>query len=282
MCYHFNTKTMDKKVILIAGASSGIGKAGALRLIKDGHVVYAGARRVAQMQDIQAAGGFPVALDVTDPEDIQEVVDNIISKEGRIDVLWNNAGFGLYGAVEDVPLEDARHVFEVNLFGMAALTQKVTPYMRKAGSGTIINTSSMGGKVYVPLGAWYHASKHAVEGYSDCLRLELQPFNINVAIIEPGAIATEFSIPTEEGLKKYGKGSAYSAVYQKVLKNTKATSPEGGGTDPSVIAALASEIVKSKKPKTRYVAGKMAKPSLFLRWALNDRMFDKLIMSQVK
>lgn len=273
---------MNKKVILITGASSGIGKAGALKLIKEGHTVYAGARRIEKMQDIAKAGGFPIQLDVTSSDDIQKVVDSVIAKEGKIDVLWNNAGFGRYGAVEDVPLDDAKEVLEVNLFAMAGLIQKVTPHMRKAKSGTIINTSSMGGKVYVPLGAWYHASKHAVEGFSDCLRLELQSFGINVVILEPGAIGTEFNIEVENGLKKYSAKSAYRNFYDKIIGNIKTGTLEGGASHPSVIADTVSNIIKSDKPKTRYAAGKMAKVSIFLRTYLSDRAFDKIIMSQVK
>jgi short-subunit dehydrogenase len=182
---------MKKKVILITGASSGMGKESAKALIQQGHTVYTVARRINQMQELMEMGGHPMQMDVTNENDIQQVVDTIIQKEGKIDVLWNNAGYGLYGSVEDVPLEEARKQFEVNVFGVAALTQKVIPFMRKTNSGTIINTSSMGGKIYTPLGAWYHASKHALEGFSDCLRLELKEFHINVVVLEPGIIQTE-------------------------------------------------------------------------------------------
>lgn len=182
-----------KKVILITGASSGMGKETAKKLIQEGHIVYTVARRIDQMEDLKDMGGHPIKMDVTNEEDIQNVVDTIVKEQGKIDVLWNNAGFGLYGSIEDVPLDEARKQFEVNVFGMAAMTQKVVPIMRKAKAGTIINTSSMGGKMYFPMGAWYHASKHAVEGLSDCLRLELKQFNIHVVVLEPGFIATEFS-----------------------------------------------------------------------------------------
>ncbi|HPN68067.1 MAG TPA: SDR family NAD(P)-dependent oxidoreductase [Saprospiraceae bacterium] len=163
------------KVILITGASSGMGKDAAIRLIKEGHKVYAAARRIEKMQDLEQLGGFPIQMDVSNDEDVQNVVNQIIAKEGRIDILWNNAGYGLYGSVEDISMEEAKRQFDVNLFGMANLTQKVIPHMRSAKSGKIINTSSMGGKMYTLLGAWYHATKHAMEGWSDCLRLELKP-----------------------------------------------------------------------------------------------------------
>jgi NAD(P)-dependent dehydrogenase (short-subunit alcohol dehydrogenase family) len=159
-----------KKVILITGASSGMGKETAIQLLKEGHIVYGAARRVEQMQDIVNDGGFAIALDVSSEQQIINGVAQIIKEQGKIDVLWNNAGYGLYGAIEDIKIEEARRQFEVNLFGLARITQEVLPYMRKAGQGLIINTSSMGGKMYTPLGAWYHATKHALEGWSDCLR----------------------------------------------------------------------------------------------------------------
>jgi short-subunit dehydrogenase len=171
---NINHTKMGKKVIVITGASSGMGKEAAKTLIQQGHTVYSVARRIDQMQDLQLLGGYPIQMDVKKESDIQNVVDTIIQNEGKIDVLWNNAGYGLYGAVEDIPVEEARQQFEVNLFGLATITQKVVPYMRKAKTGTIINTSSMGGKMYTPMGAWYHASKHAVEGFSDSLRLAQQ------------------------------------------------------------------------------------------------------------
>jgi NAD(P)-dependent dehydrogenase (short-subunit alcohol dehydrogenase family) len=272
-----------KKVILITGASSGIGKATALQLIKEGHVVYGAARRFDKMDDIAGTGGNSIALDVTKPEQIKKAVDQVIGEQGRIDVLFNNAGYGLYGAVETVELEEARRQFEVNLFGLAAVTKAVLPHMRKQQSGTIINTSSMGGKIYTPLGAWYHATKHALEGWSDCLRLELKPFNIDVVIIEPGIIATEFGEVMTGSMLEKAKGTAYESISGKIVASTEAMYNENGNlTPPSVIAALVSKAVNSSSPKTRYVAGKFARPMMFIRKYLGDRVFDKVLMSQVK
>jgi short-subunit dehydrogenase len=255
-----------KKVILITGASSGMGKETAKKLTQEGHIVYTAARRVEQMQDLKAMGGHPIQMDVTSEVDIQQVVDTIIQQEGRIDVLWNNAGYGLYGSVEDIPLEQARRQFEVNLFGLASMTQKVVPYMRKAQSGTIINTSSMGGKIYTPMGAWYHASKHAIEGLSDSLRLELSPFNIKVVVLEPGIILTEFGdevlkvsvsfLPTERTL----------SVMFDWSRSTRKTYERGSGSKASVIANTVSKIVTANTPKTRYRVGLLwAKPLVWLR-----------------
>jgi NAD(P)-dependent dehydrogenase (short-subunit alcohol dehydrogenase family) len=270
-----------KKVILITGASSGIGKEAAKALIQQGHTVYAVARRVEQMQDLQALGGHPLSMDVTKESDIQQAVDAIIAKEGKIDVLWNNAGYGLYGAVEDVPLEEARRQFEVNLFGLASITQKVIPHMRGAQSGTIINTSSMGGKIYTPMGAWYHATKHAVEGWSDCLRIELKPFNIKVVVLQPGIIETEFGEVMLSNIAQYSGATAYADLTGKLVAATKKMYANGGASQPSLIAKTVSKIIASKNPKTRYRVGKWAKPMVWMRTYLGDKLFDKIVMSQV-
>jgi NADP-dependent 3-hydroxy acid dehydrogenase YdfG len=270
-----------KRVILITGASSGMGKEAAKKLILEGHTVYTAARRINQMLDLQEMGGHPLKMDVTDEADIEHVVNTIIEKEGKIDVLWNNAGFGLYGSVEDVSLDDARKEFEVNVFGMAAMTQKVVPFMRKAKSGTIINTSSMGGKMYFPMGAWYHASKHAVEGLSDCLRLELKQFNINVVVLEPGFIATEFSSVLLEGFSKIRRDSVYRSMMTKIEEGTRKASEGNGSSSPSVISDTISKIINTNKPKTRYRVGKFAKPMVWMRTYLGDNLFDKIVMSQM-
>lgn len=270
-----------KKVILITGASSGMGKESAKALIQQGHTVYTVARRIEQMQDLSELGGHPIQMDVTKESDIQNVVDTIIQKEGKIDVLWNNAGFGLYGSIEDVPLDEARKQMEVNVFGMAAMTQKVVPYMRKANSGTIINTSSMGGKMYFPMGAWYHASKHAVEGLSDCLRLELKPFNIKVVVLEPGFIATEFGSVLLDHFEKLPNNSAYKDMMDKIAKGTADAAKGNGSSKPSEISDAIVKIVNSKNPKTRYKIGKFSKMMPWMRIYLGDRLFDSIVMSQM-
>lgn len=273
---------MSKKVVLITGASSGIGKATALQLLQEGHLVYGAARRLEKMDDLKAKGMHPLAMDITKEEDVKRVVETIIAEQGGIDVLVNNAGFGLYGAVEDTPLSDARYQFEVNIFGLAHLTQLVLPYMRQKKAGTIINISSMGGKVYLPLGAWYHATKHALEGWSDSLRLELKQFNIDVVIIEPGAIASEFGDVTgPQMLKMSGKG-AYSNLANNMAAALKKSYEQGGSSPTSVIAKVISKAIKAKNPKTRYVAGKYAGTMLFLRRWLSDNMFDKLALGMSK
>ncbi len=269
------------KIILITGASSGIGKATALQLIHEGHIVYTAARRAEKMNDIAEKGGFSLQMDITKEADINYVVDTIIGKEGRIDVLFNNAGYAIYGAIEDIKIDEARRQFEVNLFGLANITQKVLPHMRSQKSGLIINTSSMGGKMYTPLGAWYHATKYALEGWSDCLRLEVAPFGIDVVILEPGAINTEFGDVMLQPMVDRSKGGAYEDLAKAVAEATGALYQKEGGSPVSLIANTVSKSIKTSKPKTRYLVGKFAKPLVFIRKYFGDRIFDKAVMLQI-
>jgi short-subunit dehydrogenase len=269
----------NKKVILITGASSGMGHETAEDLITLGHTVYCAARSTKKMEDLKKIGGKILEMDVSKPSSLKKRVDKIIKQEGKIDVLWNNAGYGLFGPVEEVPIKDARYQFEVNLFGLAELTQLVLPHMRKQNSGTIINTSSMGGKIYTPLGAWYHATKHAVEGFSDCLRLELKEFNIDVVVLEPGIIETSFS----NVLMRNFPDKARKGPYKRIVKALESTAAGGiKGSPPSLISNTIQRIINSEKPKIRYLVGKMAKFLVYTRKLLGDRLYDRIIMSRVK
>jgi len=271
-----------KQVILVTGASAGMGKDFALQLIKKGHIVYGAARRIDKMKAIEAAGGTAVEMDVTNHNQVEKAVKQIIDEQGRIDVLINNAGYGVYGAVETVSIEDAKQQFEVNIFGLADITREVLPHMRKQKSGKIINIASMGGKVYTPLGSWYHATKHALEGWSDCLRLELRPFNIDVVIIEPGVITTEFGDVLYQPMLDRTKNTPYEKMGASVAKSTMEMYNKGQGSPISVITNLVIKAINSTKPKTRYAAGKYAKPMMFIRKYFGDRFYDAVIMSQVK
>jgi len=272
----------EKKVVLVTGASSGIGKAIALKLLDEGYVVYGAARRVEKMQELIDAGGHAWPLDVTDHNKVRLVAEHVVRESGRIDVLVNNAGYATYGSVEDTTIDDARRQFEVNLFGLAALTREVLPFMRKQGSGKIVNISSMGGKIYTPLGAWYHATKHAVEGWSDCLRLEVGRFGIDVIIIEPGIIATEFSdVLTGPMLQRSGSGP-YASLANSIAERARKGQKKRGGSPPSIIGELVAKALAAEKPKTRYAAGKFAKPLMWLRKWGGDRLFDRAVMSQIK
>ncbi len=267
-----------KKVILITGASSGIGEETAKKLCKEGHIVYAAARRLEKMKPLEELGAKLIGMDVTEDQEMKSAVERIIDEQGRIDVLVNNAGFAVFGSVEDITIDEARNQFEVNIFGLARLTQLVLPQMRKQKSGTIINMSSMGGKMYTPLGAWYHATKYALEGWSDCLRLELKQFNINVVLIEPGGIKTEFADVMLDPMVKRSKDSPYEELAKKLRKGTKETYESGRASHPSVIADCISHAVNAKKPKTRYLKGFMAKPAVFIRKYFGSKVWDFLIM----
>lgn len=271
-----------KKTALVTGASSGMGKAIAKRLIQDGYQVYAAARSVDKMADLAKLGAQPLRLDVSRDEEIVASVETILKQTGGVDVLVNNAGFGLYGPVEEIGIDEARYQFEVNLFGAARLTQLLLPAMRARRSGHIVNISSMGGKIYSVLGAWYHATKHAVEGWSDCLRLELAEFGIKVVIVEPGVIETGFGDGASESIVKRSVSGPYGRLVQMVAKSIKNTYGQGTGSDPDVIADVVSKAVSSKSPRIRYAAGKYAKMLIGMRNWLGDRMFDRIILSQTR
>ena len=276
-----STNPANKKVALVTGASSGLGKAFASALLNEGLSVYAAARRLELMADLATRGATPIKMDITHADEVEAALERIEREQGGVDVLINNAGFGMFGAMEDTTIDDARYQFEVNLFGLARLTQLVLPSMRNKRAGRIINISSMGGKVYTPLGSWYHASKHAVEGWSDCLRLELSPFNIDVVIIEPGVIATEFGdVMTAPMLKRSGSGP-YSKMADAVAASMKALETRGA-SHPQVIVDLVLKSVRAVKPKTRYAGGKYARPMLFIRKWLGDRVFDRVVLAAVK
>lgn len=267
-------------VVLITGASSGMGKSIALRLAKDGYVVYGGARRFELMEkELKPEGVRVLSLDVCDEASMERAVSKIIEEQGRIDALVNNAGYGSYGAVEDVPMSEAKRQFEVNLFGLARLTQLVLPHMRKARFGKIVNISSIGGKVYTPLGAWYHATKHALEGFSDCLRFEVEDFGVDVIVVEPGGIKTQWADLSFDNMKKYSANGAYNALVERIIATRNQM--ESKGSEPEIIADVVSKALKAKKPKTRYASGYLAKPLLFLRRWLSDRAFDKMFRTSL-
>jgi short-subunit dehydrogenase len=271
---------MKSKVVLITGASSGMGKEAAKILHNQGLKVYGAARHLDKMQDLKEAGISVVSVDLTKDETITDCVNKILQEEGRIDILINNAGYGSYGAVEDVPIEEARRQFEVNLFGLARLTQLVLPKMRENKRGRIVNISSMGGKVYTPMGAWYHATKHALEGWSDCLRLEVKPFGIDVVIVEPGGIKTPWGLIAADNLIKTSGSGPYANLANKVAQSMKKMYSGNLLTSPEVLGKVIAKAATEQNPKTRYVKGYMAKPSIFMRKWLGDKIFDKMVMSQ--
>lgn len=269
-----------KKVILITGASAGMGKDFAQSLIKDGHTVYGAARRVEKMKDIEQLGVKILTMDVTDDASMTKGIETILKNEGRLDVLINNAGFGSYGAIEDVNMDDARYQLEVNVFGAARLMQLVIPSMRQHHFGRIINITSIGGKLALPFGGWYHASKFALEALSDSLRNEVAKFGIDVVVIEPGGVRSEWGSIAMDNLVEKSGGTIYSDLVKGVTKTMNDI--DGKVAEPVVISKLVKEAIETKKPKTRYSGGYMAKIALFMRWLLPDRAFDKVMLSQIK
>ncbi|MEV4355438.1 oxidoreductase [Nonomuraea sp. NPDC049625] len=272
-----------KKVVLVTGASAGIGKATALELIRAGHIVYGAARRVHKMDDIRDAGGHALALDARRPEDLEHVIGAIVAEQGRIDVLINNAGTVLHGAAEDIPIDLARDQFEVNVFAPARLTQLALPYMREQGSGTIVNVSSIGGEIALPLGCWYYATKHALEAYSDSLRMEVEPFGIDVVIIQPGIIKTEFEDHTAQDLREISGTTAYGEMAEAMAQRAETQLGENTpASAPGVVATAIRQAIEAGKPETRYAVGYMAERLLELNRTLPDREFDKLLTNVAK
>jgi NAD(P)-dependent dehydrogenase (short-subunit alcohol dehydrogenase family) len=270
-----------QKTALVTGASSGMGKAIAKRLIGDGYQVYAAARNVERMADLVRLGARPLRMDVSRDAEIVAGVETILAEAGGVDVLVNNAGFGLYGPVEEITMDEARYQFEVNLFGAARLMQLLLPAMRARGAGTIVNITSMGGKIYTVLGAWYHATKHALEGWSDSLRLELEPFGIRVVIVEPGLIETGFGDAAGRGMLERSGTGPYAKLAESVVKSMQASYGQNRGTNPDIVASTVAKAVAAVRPRTRYAVGAYARPMIWMRQWLGDRMFDRIIKSQM-
>jgi len=265
------------KTALVTGASSGIGAAIARQLIADGYRVFVGARRVDRMRELVDAGATALSLDVTDDASIVAAMNTIRDGAGRLDVLVNNAGYGSYGSLEEVPIDEARRQFEVNVFGLARLTQLALPMMRAQKSGTVVNITSIGGKIYEPFGAWYHASKFAVEGMSDSLRMELAPFGINVVIIEPGAIKTEWTEISRLNLLQHSGSGPYKPYAESHANMLAKADRASVASPPEVVAATVSRALKARRPHTRYATGSGARIALLARALLPDRWFDAVL-----
>jgi NAD(P)-dependent dehydrogenase (short-subunit alcohol dehydrogenase family) len=234
-----------KKVALITGASSGIGKETATLLLKNGFTVYAAARRLEIMDDIKKLGAQTIRMDVSDDASMVQGVEKIIAAEGRIDVLVNNAGYGSYGSLEDTPMTEAKYQFEVNVFG-----------------------------------SWYHSSKFAVEGLSDCMRMELKQFGIDVVLIEPGGIKTEWNNIARDNLVKVSGQTVYKDLAYKQVRMLKFF--DAIGSKPIVIAKTIHRAINARWPKARYVAGRGSTTMLTLKKILPDKMFDRMILIQLK
>ena len=266
------------RAVLITGCSTGIGRATAQRLASDGHVVYASARRLESIEDL--AGCKKLALDVTDEASMTAAVKTIEDAEGAVGVLVNNAGFGLHGAFETTPLEEIRRQFETNVIGLARLSQLVLPGMRAQGWGRIVNISSMGGKFSFPGGAFYHGTKHAVEAMSDVMRFELKPFGIEVVVVEPGIVRTQFA---DTALGTVADDEGPYASFHRGLEKTFHNAYEGPlsrfGVGTESVARTIAKAVTAKRPRTRYVVPAAIRGMVLVRRVLPDRAFDLLLRS---
>ena len=269
--------TFKRKVILITGASSGIGYDAALILAGQGHKVYGAARRVELMDDLREKGVVPVRMDVTDEQSMLDGVRSIIDAEGRIDVLVNNAGYGYMGAVENVTITEAKRQIEVNVFGLARLTQLVLPHMREQRSGRIINTSSVAGKAVIPFGGWYNVSKYSVEALSDALRIEVKPFGIKVCLIEPGGIKTDWGIIAADNLEASSKDTAYEDAGLRMARLLRYGYTSNLLSNPKRVAKAITRAVNARCPKVRYRLGAGSGLIVILHAILPARWWDAIM-----
>ncbi len=262
------------KIILITGAGSGIGYETAVLLKAQGHRVYGGIRSRQAAEKLTQSGILPIELDIADERQCKQAVQRIMEKDQRIDVLINNAGYGLFGAVEDIEISEAKYQFDVNLFGAARLIQLALPSMRERKSGKIINISSVGGRMVSYMGAWYHASKYAVEAFSDALRMEVSDFGIDVVLIEPGGAKTNWWETATKNMACRSKGGAYEKAAGKAAAGMMKLYGNRLMSQPAVIAKAVGKAVGARKPKTRYVVGFGGKPLLFLHFILPAKCYD--------
>jgi NAD(P)-dependent dehydrogenase (short-subunit alcohol dehydrogenase family) len=268
--------------VLITGCSTGIGRATAERLAEDGWNVHATARRLEAIEDLAKRGCKTHALDVTD-EGSMEAAAAEVEKDGPIGALVNNAGYSQSGAIETIPMSSVRKQFETNVFGLMRMCQLVLPGMRGAGSGRIVNLSSMGGKLTFPGGGVYHATKHAVEALSDALRYEVSEFGIQVVVIEPGLIITEFGETANASIAEVEEHGPYAKFNENVGRVT-ANAYRGPmarlGAGPEAVAAKISKALTARRPSTRYKVTTSARAMMGMRRVMTDRMWDRMVRSQ--
>lgn len=239
-----------KKVVLVTGGTSGIGKATAKLLHEEGFITYASGRNLSKAKDIEELGIKLLYIDLENENTMIEGVKKIIDENGRIDVLVNNAGYGIAGAIEEIPIEEARRQFEVNLFAQMRLCQLVIPYMVENRSGKIINITSVASLVPSPILSWYCASKVSLSFMSLALRSELRQFGIDVVEVAPGGIRTNWPIVASENLSKFSKDPKYSNIDRRVFEffqNSIDSSPP-----PEIVAKKILKIIRKKKTKPRY------------------------------
>jgi short-subunit dehydrogenase len=272
--------------VLITGCSSGIGRAAAASLRDAGLRVYATARRAETAADLAARGIATLPLDVTDETSMAEAVAAVEADAGAVGTLINNAGYGLYGPVEQVPMAEVRRQFETNFFGLVRLTQLVLPGMRRRHGGRILNISSMGGRATLPGGAFYHASKYAVEAFSDALRMEVAQFGIEVVLIEPGPVQTPWNDVAAGSLGDAASGSgadpyaAYKAAVGVSFTRASSGLVSRLGSDAQDVARVITRAVTARRPRTRYLINPVAKSVVTMNRLLPGRAYDAIIRRQ--
>ncbi|MDF2145392.1 oxidoreductase [Knoellia sp. p5-6-4] len=272
--------------VLITGCSSGIGRAAADLLVKAGHTVYATARRLETLEDLESAGARVMALDVTSEESMTEAVRHVEAEHGRVGTLVNNAGYGEYGTIEEADLAKVRTMFETNVFGLARMTQLVLPGMRRARRGRIVNIGSMGGRMTFPVGGYYHATKYAVEAISDALRNEVRPFGIDVVLIEPGITRTGFEDNVHASVASSAGAQADSPYAGLLASNAANTSGSYSnpvvGTGPESVARTILKAVEAERPRSRYLLTPAARAMVAARQLGGDRVWDAIVKQQFR
>jgi NAD(P)-dependent dehydrogenase (short-subunit alcohol dehydrogenase family) len=273
------------KAVLVTGCSSGIGRATAQHLAGKGWTVYATARRADSIADLEAAGCRTLALDVTDEASMEAAVEVVEGEHGAVGVLVNNAGYSQSGAVESVPIEDVRRQFETNVFGLVRLTQLVLPGMRNRHWGKVVNISSMGANFVFPGGGFYHATKYAVDAISDALRFEVKGFGVDVVIIQPGLIKTDFGNAAVGSMgdveQDGGPYGSFNAAVGEATRGVYESGPLGKlGGGPEAVAKAIQRAITARRPKARYRVTPSAHLLIRQRSLMTDRMWDAMMRSQ--
>jgi NAD(P)-dependent dehydrogenase (short-subunit alcohol dehydrogenase family) len=271
---------MSSKAVLITGCSSGIGYATAEELLDRGWKVYATARKPETVSVLEAKGAKLLALDVTDEESMRHAVDAVTEAEGAVGVLINNAGYSQNGAVESVPLDEVRRQFETNVFGLIRMCQLVLPGMREQGWGKIVNLGSMGGRLTFPGGGLYHATKYSLEAISDALRYEVAGFGVDVILIEPGLITTNFEQTSVKGVPQEGPYAEFNRKVAKATENAYKGPMSKLGSGPEAVAKTIAKALEAKRPKARYPVTPSAHLMINQRRLTPDRVWDLMMRAQ--
>ncbi len=279
----------ESRAVLITGCSSGIGRATAEHLAQKGWPVYATARRLESVQELEGKGCQVLALDVTDESSMKAAVDRVTQDHGAVGVLVNNAGYSQSGTIEEVPMDDVRRQFETNVFGLVRMTQLVLPGMREQRWGKIVNISSMGANFTFPGGGFYHATKHAVDALTDALRFEVKGFGIDAIIIQPGLIMTNFgerAVGEMESATNGGGDGPYAEFNAKLAAATKGVYEQGPaaklGGGPDKVANVIEKAIEARRPKARYLVTPSAHLLINQKRLMPDRVWDAFLKTQFK